>query len=104
MKPRTMIVTGSAGLIGSETVKTFGKEGAHVVGIDNDMRAQFFGPEASTKKTRDDLIANVKDYEHHKIDIRDERAVSELFKQHQEKVDADVDLVMLVIFDVCDQI
>jgi CDP-paratose 2-epimerase len=49
----TIIVTGSAGLIGSETVKRFAKEGAHVVGIDNDMRAQFFGAEASTNKMRD---------------------------------------------------
>jgi CDP-paratose 2-epimerase len=48
---RTVIVTGSAGLIGSETVKRFAKTGARVVGIDNDMRAQFFGTEASTKDT-----------------------------------------------------
>jgi NAD(P)-dependent dehydrogenase (short-subunit alcohol dehydrogenase family) len=57
---RAVIVTGSAGLIGSETVKRFAKEGARVVGIDNDMRAQFFGAEASTKKIRDDLITNVR--------------------------------------------
>ena len=40
---RTVIVTGSAGLIGSEAVKRFANEGRRVVGIDNDMRAQFFG-------------------------------------------------------------
>jgi CDP-paratose 2-epimerase len=57
---RTIIVTGSAGLIGSETVKRFAKESDRVVGVDNDMRAQFFGAEASTKKTRDDLIANIR--------------------------------------------
>ena len=50
---RTIIVTGSAGLIGSETVKRFAKDGGRVVGIDNDMRSRFFGAEASTKKTRD---------------------------------------------------
>ena len=88
MKLRTLIVTGSAGLIGSETVKTFAKDGARVIGIDNDMRAQFFGPEASTKKTRDDLIAKVAAYEHHSIDIRDESAVTGLFKQHRGKIDA----------------
>jgi CDP-paratose 2-epimerase len=85
---RTIIVTGSAGLIGSETVKRFAKEGARVVGIDNDMRAQFFGIEASTKKTRDDLIANVHAYEHHDLDIRDSSAVAELFKRYRGKVDA----------------
>src|SRR5229473_61818 len=68
---RTIIVTGSAGLIGSEAVKRFAKDGARVVGIDNDMRAQFFGVEASTKKTCDDLVANVRGYEHHNTDIRD---------------------------------
>src|SRR5881409_3744425 len=85
---RTIIVTGSAGLIGSETVKRFAKEGAHVVGIDNDMRAQFFGAEASTKKTRDHLIANVRGYDHHDLDIRDASAVAGLFKSYSGKIDA----------------
>src|SRR5947207_8959623 len=85
---RRIIITGSAGLIGSETVRKFAKEGARVVGIDNDMRAQFFGAEASTKKTRDDLVANVRGYEHHNIDIRDVTAVTELFKNHGGKIDA----------------
>ena len=85
---RTIIVTGSAGLIGSETVKRFSQDGAHIVGIDNDLRAQFFGAEASTKKTRDNLIANVRGYEHHNIDIRDAPAVTELLKQHGGKIDA----------------
>jgi CDP-paratose 2-epimerase len=85
---RTIIVTGSAGLIGSETVKRFAKEGTHVVGIDNDMRAQFFGAEASTKKTRDNLIANVRGYDHHDLDIRDASAVAELFKSYSGKIDA----------------
>src|SRR5437762_14129800 len=78
---RTIIITGSAGLIGSETVRRFAADGARVVGIDNDMRADFFGPEASTSKTRDDLIANVHGYEHHDLDIRDAASVTELFKQ-----------------------
>src|SRR5256884_1452637 len=84
---RLIIVTWSAGLIGSETVKRVAKEGAHVVGIDNDMRGQFFGEEASTGKVRDDLIANVRGYEHHNIDIRDATAITELFKQHRGKID-----------------
>ena len=85
---RTVIVTGSAGLIGSEAVKRFTKEGTRVVGIDNDMRAQFFGIEASTKKTRDDLIANVRSYEHHDLDIRDASAVAELFKCNRGHIEA----------------
>jgi len=88
MKIRTIIVTGSAGLIGSETVRAFANNGARVIGIDNDMRSRFFGAEASTAKVRDDLIARVKKYEHHKIDIRDEGAITHLFKQHRGKIDA----------------
>jgi CDP-paratose 2-epimerase len=85
---RTIIVTGSAGLIGSETVQRFVRDGAQVLGIDNDMRSKFFGAEASTKKTRDDLIANFRDYEHHDLDIRDAAAVMDLFKQHRGRIEA----------------
>src|SRR5215471_13905061 len=85
---RTIIVTGSAGLVGSESVRRFAREGAHVIGIDNDMRAEFFGAEASTKKTRDDLVANVRDYKHHDVDIRDSAAVMDLFKQHGCAIEA----------------
>ena len=84
----TIIVSGSAGLIGSETVRRFAGDGARVIGIDNDMRAEFFGAEASTKKTRDDLIANVRGYEHHDLDIRDAATVTTLFKQHRGAIDA----------------
>src|SRR6266480_3269031 len=85
---RTIIVTGSAGLIGSESVRRFAKGGTHVLGIDNDMRAKFFGAEASTKKTRDDLIANFRDYEHQDMDIRDAAAVLDLFKQYSGTIEA----------------
>ena len=85
---RTIIVTGSAGLIGSETVRRFAKDGTRIVGLDNDMRAQFFGPEASTHKVRDDLIANIRNYEHHNIDIRDASATTELFQKYRGRIDA----------------
>ena len=85
---RSVIVTGSAGLIGSETVRRFARDGARVIGIDNDMREKFFGAEASTKKTRDDLVANVPGYEHHSTDIREARAITELFKKCDGKIDA----------------
>jgi CDP-paratose 2-epimerase len=85
---QTMIVTGSAGLIGSETVRRFSRDGMRVVGIDNDMRARFFGDEASTKRTRDELIATVRGYEHHELDIRDTNAIEELFKQNRENIAA----------------
>ncbi|MBA2744289.1 MAG: NAD-dependent epimerase/dehydratase family protein [Chthoniobacterales bacterium] len=88
MAANTIIVTGSAGLIGSETVKHFAREGRHVVGIDNDMRSRFFGSEASTRSTRDELVATIGDYDHHDIDIRDAAAIREVFKQHAGKIAA----------------
>ena len=83
-----MVVTGSAGLIGSETVKRFAKDGWHIVGVDNDMRSRFFGAEASTDRTRAALVANFASYEHHNIDIRDAAAVNALFQQHGRNIQA----------------
>ena len=76
-----VIVTGSAGLIGSETCKKFHAEGFDVVGIDNDMRARFFGPEASTAATRERLQASLKNYTHEDLDIRDREAMEGLFRR-----------------------
>src|SRR6478735_12011083 len=74
------VVTGSAGLIGSETCKRFAAEGFDVVGIDNDMRAEFFGAEASTAGTRAKLEKELRGYRHHAIDIRDADKVNALFR------------------------
>ena len=73
------VVTGSAGLIGSQTCRKFHDEGFDVVGIDNDMRAQFFGQDASTARTRDDLRSSLKNYRHEDLDIRDEAGIERLF-------------------------
>ncbi|HEV2096104.1 MAG TPA: NAD-dependent epimerase/dehydratase family protein [Chthoniobacterales bacterium] len=85
---RAVIVTGSAGLIGSETVERFARDGYRVVGIDNDMRSRFFGAEASTRRTRDHLIETIRGYEHHEIDIRDALAVADLFARHGKTIAA----------------
>ena len=73
------IVTGSAGLIGSETCQKFHAEGFTVVGIDNDMRARFFGFAASTVDTKRRLQALLKNYQHEDLDIRDTGRVDALF-------------------------
>src|SRR3989442_358126 len=73
------LVTGSAGLIGSETCKRFHAEGFDIVGVDNDMRAQFFGAEASTAKNRALLEKSLKNYQHESSDIRDADAMEKLF-------------------------
>src|SRR3954463_9192073 len=77
-----VIVTGSSGLIGAETVRRFAREGHTVVGIDNDMRAYFFGPEASTQWACERLKAEVPNFRHHAADIRDFDAVGEIFREY----------------------
>jgi len=72
------LVTGAGGLIGSEAVRFLVRQGMDVVGIDNDMRAYFFGPEASTKWSVGELVANNKRFRHEAIDIREFAAVARL--------------------------
>ncbi|MCB0208444.1 MAG: NAD-dependent epimerase/dehydratase family protein [Anaerolineae bacterium] len=78
-----VLVTGSAGLIGSESVRFFCERGFVVVGIDNDLRKVFFGAEASTTWNRDRLqeLYGHK-YIHHSIDIRDNDAIGQLFSTY----------------------
>lgn len=76
-----LIVTGSAGLIGSEAVRSFHGEGWDVWGMDNDMRRVFFGPEASTVPMRDRLVRDLPGYRHLEADIRDRDAVENIFRQ-----------------------
>ena len=77
-----VLVTGSAGLIGSEAARYFSGKGLHVVGIDNDMREYFFGPDASTDWMRKNLEATVPDYEHLALDVRDHRAIFDTFRRY----------------------
>ena len=83
-----VIVTGSAGLIGSETSRWFHGQGFDVVGIDNDLRAVFFGPDASTRATRDTLQGELGRYVHHAEDIRDEPAIRRIFERHGKSIAA----------------
>jgi CDP-paratose 2-epimerase len=59
------LVTGSAGLIGSETCRWFHGQGFDIVGIENDLRAWFFGPEASAERTRKRLETSLSRYRHY---------------------------------------
>ena len=80
------IITGSAGLIGSETTKWFHQQGFDVVGIDNDMRAWFFGDQASTLPTRQKLESTLKRYTHFNIDIRNAEAVRDIFLKFGKEI------------------
>jgi CDP-paratose 2-epimerase len=76
------IVTGSGGLIGAEAVRFFSGKGFHIVGIDNDMRAEFFGAEASTAWAVSELKERIPHYSHHQQDIRDYDAMRRIFDEY----------------------
>ncbi len=78
--PVKVLVTGSAGLIGSEAVEFFDGLGFQVHGIDNNLRASFFGPSGDTTWNRQRLEATCTGYVHHDIDIRDRAAVDDLLR------------------------
>ena len=82
------IVTGAAGLIGAEAVRFLAAKGLEVVGVDNDMRARFFGEEASTDWARQELERSVAGYRHEAIDIRDEAGIDALFARYGRDVTA----------------
>jgi CDP-paratose 2-epimerase len=74
----TLLVTGSSGLIGSEVVDYFCRLGWHVHGVDNNMRADFFGPSGDTRWNQLRLQSLHKLFRHHELDVRDRRGVESL--------------------------
>ena len=82
----TAIVTGSAGLIGSEAAVFLHQKGMNVIGIDNDLRKYFFGVEASTVWKAEELERRLRNYTHYAFDIRDEEKISGLFARFRKDI------------------
>jgi CDP-paratose 2-epimerase len=81
------IVTGSGGLIGSESVANFVEEGFDVVGIENDMRARFFGPAASTQAVTARLQESYREFDSLELDVRDAEGVERLFARRGSSIE-----------------
>jgi CDP-paratose 2-epimerase len=81
------IVTGSGGLIGSESVRFFAEQGLDVIGVENDMRARFFGADASTTATSEHLLEEVDGFRWEKMDIRDRDGMMSLFARHSREIE-----------------
>ena len=77
----TVLVTGSCGLIGSEVATYFGRLGHPIVGVDDNHRAIFFGPEGDTSRSLDRLRRDIPTYRHAPIDIRDRVAIATLIAE-----------------------
>lgn len=85
-----VLITGSAGLIGAQAARFFAAKQMRIVGIDNDMRRYFFGPEASTDWSRQKLQHDLENYTHFNADIRDVPALEKIFSQYG----SDISLVL----------
>jgi CDP-paratose 2-epimerase len=85
------IVTGSGGLIGSESVRHFVQDGYDVIGLENDMRASFFGADASTARTTENLVESYpREFRSLEVDIRDAESVARIFAERA----GDIELVI----------
>ncbi|MGI9600570.1 MAG: NAD-dependent epimerase/dehydratase family protein [Acidimicrobiales bacterium] len=76
-----VLVTGSSGLIGSEAVRFYDERGADVIGLDNNLRATFFGEGGDTTWNRDRLLAETSRFRHVDLDIRDRDGIDSLFTE-----------------------
>jgi CDP-paratose 2-epimerase len=79
------LITGSGGLIGSECVRQLSAKGWEVVGIDNDMRRQFFGEQGTTLAVVEELRRTLPRYRHLPIDIRDRQAIRQVFDSERPR-------------------
>ena len=80
------IITGSSGLIGSESVSFFADKFDKVIGIDNNMRARFFGEDASTEWNTKKLIDTIPNFEHHHADIRNIDDLEIIFSKYNSDI------------------
>jgi len=78
---KRLLVTGSSGLIGSEVCVHFAKIGWEVVGVDNNQRAIFFGPQGDTRWNQSRLEKELKYFRHYEADIRDREAVIKMIEE-----------------------
>jgi CDP-paratose 2-epimerase len=83
VEPHSILITGSSGLIGSEAVGYFDRQERHIVGIDNNMRREFFGPAGDTTWNLERLKRSTRNFRHYALDIRDRAGVMSLFEQNR---------------------
>ena len=80
------IITGSSGLVGSESVNFFCDKGFDVIGIDNNLRKFFFGKDSSTIWVKNKLIKRNRNFKNFSIDIRNFESLSKIFKKYSKKI------------------
>ncbi len=80
------LITGSCGLVGSESVKFFSKKGFDIIGIDNNSRKFFFGKDGDISWIKKELIKEVKNYKHFNVDIRNYNNLKKIFNKYKKSI------------------
>ena len=80
------LITGSNGLVGSESVKFFAQKGFDIIGIDNNLREFFFGKDGSTHWIKNKIKKQIKNYFHYNTDIRNYKNLEKIFKRYKKKI------------------
>jgi CDP-paratose 2-epimerase len=81
-----VLITGSSGLVGSESVNFFSDKGFDVVGIDNNLRKFFFGNDGSTSWVKKKLEHNYKNFLNYDVDVRNFSNLEKIFKKYKKKI------------------
>ena len=91
------LITGSCGLVGSESSIFFSKKGFKIIGIDNNYRKFFFGKDGDISWIKNKLKRNLKNYFHFNIDIRNYKTLEKLFKKYKK----DIKIIIDVFKEAC---
>ena len=81
-----VLITGSSGLVGSESVNFFSKKGFDVIGIDNNLRKFFFGNEASNNQIKNNLLKHNKKFKNYNTDIRNYSSLEKIYKKYKKNI------------------
>ena len=81
-----VLITGSSGLVGSESVNFFSKKGFDVIGIDNNLRKFFFGKDGDTNWIKNNLLKKNKNFKHQHLDIRNYDKLKKIFIKYKRKI------------------
>ena len=80
------LITGSCGLVGSESSLFFSKKGFQILGVDNNSRKSFFGPDGDITWLKNKLKKQIKEYNHFSVDIRNFKSLEKIFRKYKKKI------------------
>ena len=80
-----VLITGSCGLVGSESSEFFSGKGFEILGIDNNSRRNFFGKDGDTNWVKNRLKKNLKNYKHFNLDITSYKNLEKIFRKYKKK-------------------